>query len=1304
MRQVGKLEHLRFGSLRCCRDGKVRELLDESRPAVSIIIALERKNEESISCFHSVLEQTFTDYELLIVDAGASERTKAFYSEMRKRVSEPFKYIVGKSQNKTAMLNEAIAIAKGTYLLFLNDCDSLRFDGLSILYDSITQNNGDFAYSAYRDFYYFDNGKHSYTVGAKKLQSGVSVEDAPWVLRNAGFSETGKLYSKELVVGNGIQFSEDYGSFSGFAFLKECQLNSHSTVSVSHSIYNRRENAEEADVDFMMGQRASSFPSTMDHLLDVCDSLELGDGVKKELMGSAKSLFNRFAYLRLSQRALEEDVQAFDVYYDYIVRNDPSWRSTLCAVSPYSGIAGKVQRRIVTRKKLLKSLLFGDAKRLHGELMPKKKRGHVFGHTKKRDDGILAEQRSRILSETGSDYLFTVVVPIYNVEPYLEETLDSIVGQTVGFRDNIQLVLVNDGSPDDSGAICRRYLERYPENVVYVEQENAGVGAACNAGLALARGAFVNFMGADDKWSEGAFEEAAEFFAAYPQAPLVSFRMIFFEAATGNHILNFKYDHGTQLIDIKKRFDCPQIEGGSAIIRREAIPRDTFNGSLLFSEDLKLVSDVILAGGCYGVLSRSSYYYRKRLAATAATDHGSRGYDWHFDSLTGCHKKLFDYSKQLYGEVIPYIQFVVMYDLQWRMGYDAFIADLDPGLAEDYKVQMSGLLKCISDRVISRQRNLSLCDKLYALALRHDVSFSDVQKNLRLIGDGLYFMPPHRSLSFEQQPITRMANAIEVEKIFVHRTELHINDFHIMGTVNCLLPFDQIKLNMKVNGVTKEVPLKRWTHTGGISSFCEKDYFCFPSFEIDFSLDDQHVSFEIEIGGVRRPAILVFCRFAFLSTVKSYHYEKGYLFKCLEDGTGFTMEQADLSKKDHFALEKAYVSDAPSYIMSRSLKRLRKRAISCSHKAKKKQIWIIMDHLFDARDNGRALFEYLQENPPKNAKVYFALSGRSSQYAELKRKGNVLDRDSIKYMKFYLQADVIASSRQEEFVYRPFGVASSYMNDLEHFRFFFLQHGTILHDLSPILKRTTNRVDVFLTSSKFESKSISKEEYLYEADQIALTGQPRTDLLQRDSKVEKIILIMPTWRTELVLPFENMGIERMGRRANPRFADSDFCRFYNNLLSDERLLAFLRSAGYRVAFCLHPDIAQQKSSFCTNDVVSVLDSFDYAEILSKSALLVTDYSSIACDFALLKRPVLYNHFDADEYFTLHGRRLGHFSYEKNGFGKICFSKDELVDAICDQIAQGCIMEKQYQDRVDDFGFMQPGVCCETVVKTIELSE
>lgn len=227
---------------------------------------------------------------------------------------------------------------------------------------------------------------------------------------------------------------------------------------------------------------------------------------------------------------------------------------------------------------------------------------------------------------------------------------------------------------------------------------------------------------------------------------------------------------------------------------------------------------------------------------------------------------------------------------------------------------------------------------------------------------------------------------------------------------------------------------------------------------------------------------------------------------------------------------------------------------------------------------------------------------------------------------------------------------------------------------------------------------------MYEADQIALTGQPRTDLLQRDSKVEKIILIMPTWRTELVLPFENMGIERMGRRANPRFADSDFCRFYNNLLSDERLLAFLRSAGYRVAFCLHPDIAQQKSSFCTNDVVSVLDSFDYAEILSKSALLVTDYSSIACDFALLKRPVLYNHFDADEYFTLHGRRLGHFSYEKNGFGKICFSKDELVDAICDQIAQGCIMEKQYQDRVDDFGFMQPGVCCETVVKTIELSE
>lgn len=57
-------------------------------------------------------------------------------------------------------------------------------------------------------------------------------------------------------------------------------------------------------------------------------------------------------------------------------------------------------------------------------------------------------------------YKFSVVVPVYNVEGYLAETLDSVIGQSIGFENNIQIILVNDGSPDDSEKICLEYAKK----------------------------------------------------------------------------------------------------------------------------------------------------------------------------------------------------------------------------------------------------------------------------------------------------------------------------------------------------------------------------------------------------------------------------------------------------------------------------------------------------------------------------------------------------------------------------------------------------------------------------------------------------------------------------------------------------------------------------------------------------------------------------------------------------------------------------------------------------------------------------
>lgn len=77
----------------------------------------------------------------------------------------------------------------------------------------------------------------------------------------------------------------------------------------------------------------------------------------------------------------------------------------------------------------------------------------------------------------------SIIIPVYNVEPYLRQCLDSVLGQTFT---NFEVVLVNDGSTDNSGFICQEYA-RLDSRFKYFENENGGVSDARNSGLDLAR-------------------------------------------------------------------------------------------------------------------------------------------------------------------------------------------------------------------------------------------------------------------------------------------------------------------------------------------------------------------------------------------------------------------------------------------------------------------------------------------------------------------------------------------------------------------------------------------------------------------------------------------------------------------------------------------------------------------------------------------------------------------------------------------------------------------------------------------------
>ena len=98
--------------------------------------------------------------------------------------------------------------------------------------------------------------------------------------------------------------------------------------------------------------------------------------------------------------------------------------------------------------------------------------------------------------------LISVVVPVYNVEKYIRQCVDSLINQTVS---NIEIILVDDGSTDVSSTICDDYASKYP-NIKAIHKTNGGLGSARNAGIQEAQGKYIGFVDSDDYVSEKMYE------------------------------------------------------------------------------------------------------------------------------------------------------------------------------------------------------------------------------------------------------------------------------------------------------------------------------------------------------------------------------------------------------------------------------------------------------------------------------------------------------------------------------------------------------------------------------------------------------------------------------------------------------------------------------------------------------------------------------------------------------------------------------------------------------------------------------
>ena len=207
----------------------------------------------------------------------------------------------------------------------------------------------------------------------------------------------------------------------------------------------------------------------------------------------------------------------------------------------------------------------------------------------------------------------SIIIPIYNVEKYLKQCLDSLYPQTTP---SMEVILVNDGSTDKSLEICKEYKEKYPSTII-INKENGGLSDARNAGTAIATGKYIYYLDSDDWLTPDALKQLYNF-AEEHQCEVVQGN--FFYAYIDHLLLDNRY-----IKEEQSAFILSRKEAMKELIKNEYIKNFAWGKLYLASiakkypfkkgayfEDAFWQHHIINEVNRYGVLPTPLYYYRQR--------------------------------------------------------------------------------------------------------------------------------------------------------------------------------------------------------------------------------------------------------------------------------------------------------------------------------------------------------------------------------------------------------------------------------------------------------------------------------------------------------------------------------------------------------------------------------------------------------------------------------------------------------------------------------------------------------------------
>jgi glycosyltransferase involved in cell wall biosynthesis len=849
----------------------------------------------------------------------------------------------------------------------------------------------------------------------------------------------------------------------------------------------------------------------------------------------------------------------------------------------------------------------------------------------------------------------SVIVPVYNVERWLRRCLDSLSAQTMP-KSDMEAVVVDDGSPDDSWRIVEEYAAAHPW-IRFFRKPNGGLSSARNFGIQQARGRYLMYLDSDDALSPDAVKACADFFDQhYDEVDLVTYKDQPYRGGkpTTPHF-RYRYLSKTGVYDLARfpylvqtRVNIATKNLGQHNVLFDETPR-------FRQEDQDYNARVLTAKMAIGYVVGPEYRY------TIDNDESIRATSFNAIELFETSLAYFERLFANFPDKVPqYFQAMFVSDIAWRVKQGIFWPyHYEEQEFAEATARVSALLARVDARTIIGFPAADSFMKQYLLKLSPtaNVAFQATENGFQIMADG-------------GRAYWRSKAQIVIGRIRVANDRLECRGF-VKSPV-----FDWIEGTVyAVIGGREPAEIAVDTFTSARSYIgADTLYADFQAFHLDLDLDGvESLHFEVEFDGHR----YLGSEYWFYATAvidpgreRPSYVSGGYEITFRNDVFRFGPALKQRPGHEDGALR---LENPAAYTLRRAARRL----------ARERRLWLYEDWATVDKDNGywQFLHDFDQVDGVERRYVLTRPLAAVRHLFEDRHLPFLIPHGSEEHRRCYLAAEKVLSAFFGLSPVNPFEDDREWWSyaDLFHAEVVYLQHGVLHADMRTRNDAERCLADKVVVSSPMEARVYS-DMYHYREGDVIPTGMARFDHMSKDpTRRERRILYAPSWRSYFTTsPRPSQWNVNAGWLAGSAYY-TKICQF----LADPRLEALLDEHDYVLDFKPHPILTANGTEglFPLSDRVRLAPAETDDDCY---AVMMTDISSYVYDFVWRRTPILYFMPDYPQFKVgMNGYRRLHLPLEE-AFGPLTEEPDQAVDELRGILGAGGQVAEPYGQRMESF--------------------